>query len=168
MQSVLNIALTSSHGMTCPMPMLESVQWQFHTADMADRNTIGLQENGSATLSDRHEPQNGDLTSRDDLIVLDPSQDTQKGETYVAGADGPAILRYELPEHVNQPESITLSLTIRLGPGADVQYRTHVLEFKINVPLVGTCDAKSKMDAAWAGSAHGAGNFSLRSQVLFK
>lgn len=168
MQALLRVALTSSHGMTCPMPMLDSIQWQFcgQGKTTKEGDVVVNQHGSSAAENERIYPG----MHEDEVPSLQASLErrmplgTIKGDAYVDGAEGPAMLTFDMPDH--RPECVNLQLKMRLGPGADAQYRTHVLDIQIHVSLVPICDNKSKMDAAWATAEQGKATISVRSQVF--
>lgn len=147
------------------MPMLESIKWQFHNRGKVGGDAVFTgHENGSSALPSKKCSHSKNKSSVEGLNAHSPN--TTGGEAIVAGADGPAILKYELPDTVDrQPDSVRLNLTLALGPGADVKYRTHVLETNVQLSLVTTCDPKTKMEAAWANADFGAAHISVRSQV---
>eukprot|EP00892_Ulva_mutabilis_P007832 jgi/Ulvmu1/5420/UM022_0215.1 len=167
LQGMLTVALTSSHGQTCPMPMLESLEWQFCMIGTAggDGNWVS-QRTKSSVQSNAAISENFDLADTDPSSGQDISASSSAGDAYVAGAEGPAIMQYKLPENGDsQSDSIQLQLTLHLGQGADINYRTHMLEMRIRPSVLKTCDAKAKMDAVWAAAEHGAVHVSLLSQV---
>lgn len=157
--------------MTCPMPMLESIQWQFHGNGKAtnEGDVVVIQHGSSATTNEKlslglHEDESSSWQAS--LERVGPVASV-KGDAYVDGAEGPAILTFDMPEREDHPlESVNLQLKMRLGPGADAQYRTHLLDIQIHLSLVPMCDNKIKMDDAWASADQGKANVSVRSQVF--
>lgn len=167
MQATLHVALTSSHGMACPMPMLESIKWRFWDQDctkVGAASTVHLQccdAKSHVQTSQEHE-----LSSDPHSTEHRCAHNTREGDAYVDGAEGPAILSFDMPEPAKHPERVNLRLTMHLGSGADVQYRTHVLDIQIHTSGLPLCAHKSKMDAAWATAERGVATISLRSQVI--
>ena len=106
------MALTSSHGMACEMPMLESIHWRF--SHKSSSHDIGVVDDDHQHQQVKSEDMvhNSAWARYEHQSAPGESENICGGETYVYGSEGPAIIAANLPEGIEMSHgAINLHLT---------------------------------------------------------